>query len=327
MKRLFSLYFSLVAILFSSACGQQNSLLNPSGSAGPVLPEFPNCRQVELVSETIPAGSTFQAGVLFEKVWVIRNTSPCNWSNKYSLVYYQGDGMGESTHLRFRSTSPGSIIISPGDIVTLTLNLRAPYAEGRQVGYWKLRDPNGILFVPDNLSENTLTVDLEIVGTVYSFVDNLCQAVWTLDGQKVACPTNSGAELYSLQAISFPMFEGHIPENENSIEILLPEREGSVMIGVFPASVIRAGDHLHLGTGCGDDAPQCDLTYEVIALTENNRTVIGAWHEVSDGILQTVNLDLSGLADQSVQFIFSLRSNTATQENRGFWFFPILLPY
>jgi hypothetical protein len=322
------LTFSLVIItLIVAACGNQIDQ-SPSVDMGkPVLPDLPDCSQAELVSETIPNGSKYQAGQKFDKTWVIRNVSPCNWDSEYSLVYYDGIGMGESTHLLFTANLPEDAVIPPGDIITLTLNLRAPFSAGRQVGHWKLRDSNGILFVPQNVAQNALIVDIEVTGTVVSFVDILCQAHWTLNGQEVSCPSPSDSNGYQLLINSFPVFEGHNDENEASIEITLPDEKGSILVGTFPPIEIHNGDHLHLGTGCGDDTPQCDLTFEVAARTETGQTILGQWHEISDGNMQSMDLDLSHLANQSVQFIFTLHSNGAIQGNRGFWFFPIVLPY
>ena len=313
--------------MMTTACGGQLTPQSSPGTSTQSLPEIPDCQQAELVSETIPAGTTFLAGEKFDKTWIIRNTSPCNWDEDYSLVYYQGIGMGESTHLLFTANMPKGAVIPPGAEVTLTLNLRAPFEGGRQVGYWKLRDSAGILFVPGNNRQDAFSVDIEVVGTVYSFVDNLCLAMWTLDDHSISCPVNNDTDPFKLVINSFPVFEGKNAENEPSIEVLLPEERGSIISGVFPPIVIRNGDHLHLGTGCGNDAPQCNLYFEVAALTENDRITIGEWFEVSDGNMQSINLDLSYLAGQSLQFIFTLRSENATQENRGFWFFPILLPY
>ena len=42
--------------------------------------------------------------------------------------------------------------------------------------------------MPDNVNQNALSVDIEVIGTVYSFVDNYCQAVWRLNGQDIDCP-------------------------------------------------------------------------------------------------------------------------------------------
>jgi hypothetical protein len=327
MRRSFSLLLLIAMLFFAVACNRQVTPATQPGSTKPVLPEFPDCRQAELITETIPAGSSFLAGEEFDKTWVIRNTSPCPWDRDYSLVYYQGIGMGESTHLLFTSNLPPEAIITPGDTVTLTLNLRAPFAAGRQVGQWKLRDSAGILFMPNNVSEDAFSVDINVIGTVYSFVDNYCQAVWTLNEQMVACPMSNETSPYRLVINHFPVLEGNNVENEPSIEIHLPEEEGSVMRGVFPAITIRAGDYLHLGAGCADGTPLCNLTFEVEAVNESGRTVLSQWHEISDGKMQSVSLDLSKLANQSIQFIFTLQSESNSSDNRGFWFFPILLSY
>ncbi len=228
MTRIAHLFLIIIALTVT-ACGSRYNALPPASMATPVFPTFPDCKQAELVSETIPAGTKFQAGKKFDKTWVIRNTSPCNWDSDYSLVYYEGVGMGESTHLLFTANLPQDAIIPPGTEVTLTLNLRAPFAAGRQVGYWKLRDSAGILFMPQNVGENAFSVDIEVIGTVYSFVENLCQAAWTLNGQGVSCPAYADTSTYILLVNSFPVFEGHNAENEPSIEISPSDDEGSTI--------------------------------------------------------------------------------------------------
>jgi hypothetical protein len=327
MKLLLRFLFIVITILVSTACGQQlNSEIQPSMGT-PIMPVYPDCSQAELVSETIPAGTTFHAGEKFDKTWVIRNTSPCIWNSGYSLVYYEGIGMGEDTHLPFTANMPAGGDIPPDNTITLTLNLRAPFAAGRQVGYWKLRDTAGMLFMPENVSQDALSVDIEIIGTVYSFVDNYCQADWKLNGQDIDCPAYDEAGNYALQVNSFPEFEGGNIENESAINILLPGDEGSSISATFPPLVIKKGDHLHLTTACANYTPQCDLTFEVTALTEAGNYILGEWYEVSDGNMQAIDLDISQLAEISVHFVFTLRSNGAIQGNRGLWFFPVLLPY
>ena len=109
-----------VLLIFSVACGQQKTALPVSSSETPALPAIPNCRQAELVSETITPGSQYQAGEKFDKTWVIRNTSPCEWSYSYSLVYYDGIGMGASASRVFTKRN------LQNRLLTLTLISRHP---------------------------------------------------------------------------------------------------------------------------------------------------------------------------------------------------------
>jgi len=291
------------------------------------LPDVPDCDQAELISETTPSGTSFNAGEKFDKTWVIRNTSPCNWNYQYSLAYYNGKGMGESTSRVFTENMPAETVIPPGETATITLNLRAPFSPGRQVGYWKLRDPAGMLFVPSNVHQDPLSVDIEVVGTIYSFADDYCQAVWTLDNQSIECPTIGGGINYELGVENFPSFEGGSLDNEPAISIRLPAVKGSTMTATYPVIFIRNGDHLHFTTACANETPQCDLNFQVTVLTEGNSIVLGEWHEISDGMMQSIDLELSNLVDESVRFQFSLSSNGAIEGNRGLWFFPVLLPY
>jgi Ig-like domain from next to BRCA1 gene len=327
MKRLITLTIPLILFTLASACGSHPPSQTPAGTITSDLPNLPDCDRAELVSETIPPGTSFIAGEKFDKTWVIKNASTCNWDYQYYLVYYSGTGMGETTSRVFTENRAPETVIPPGETATITLNLQAPFSPGRQVGYWKLRDPAGMLFMPFNVNQDQFSVDIEVVGTVYSFVDNYCQAAWRLDSQSIQCPESKDNAKYAIGVEYFPSFEGGSVDNEPAISILLPAEKNSTMTATYPAMIIRPGDHLHLTTACANGAPQCDLTFKVIALTEGTRKVLCEWHEISDGIMHPLDLELNDLADKSVQFVFSLSSNGAIEGNRGLWFFPVLLPY
>ena len=327
MRRFITLKVLLMVTAILTACASHPQAQTPAGGATPVLPGFPDCNQAELISETIPAGTRFQAGEKFDKTWVIRNTGSCDWNYQYSLAYFTGTGMGESTSRVFTENMGMYAVIRPGETVAITLNLQAPFSQGRQVGYWKLRDPAGMLFMPYNVKQNQLSVDIEVIGTVYSFVDNYCQAVWSLNNQPIDCPLIDHNVSYDLSIEHFPTFEGGRVDDEPAISILLPAEANSTFTATFPAMVIRQGDHLHLTTACANDIPQCDLTFKVIAITGSSTVVLGEWREISDGMMQSIDLELMQLAEKSVQFEFSLITNGAIEDNRGLWFFPVLLPY
>jgi hypothetical protein len=325
----FRIIFSLgfILMLFCAACGQQNTEIETPGSGTPALPAVTNCRQAELVSETIPPGTKYQAGAKFDKTWIIRNTSPCIWTYQYSLVYYDGAGMGAPSFWVVTENLPIYAVISPGDTATLTLNLRAPFAPGRQVGYWKLRDPAGVLFAPSNIDQGNLSVDIFVTGTTYSFADNLCQAEWSLDGQPLDCPLSDADGTVKLRVDNFPHLEAGGVENEPAIRIMLSNRANSTLSAVFPAMMLNKGDHLHGNTACVYNTPQCDLTFKVSYLSDTGSGVLGEWHEIFDANNQSFDLDLSNLAGRNIQFVFSVHSDAAIEGNQGYWFFPIILPY
>ncbi len=220
MKPRIELVLVVTLALLLAACGNQATSSMTPIAGTPELPIIPDCNQAELVSETIPAGTQYQAGEKFDKTWIIRNVSKCDWTSQYSLVYYDGIGMGESTNRKVTENMPPDSVIHPGENATLTLNLRAPYSSGRQVGYWKLRDPSGILFMPLNSDQESLTVDIDIIGTVYSFADNLCQAEWEIDGLLLDCPSSGSNETVSVYTDQFPHLEVGGVENEPAISIL-----------------------------------------------------------------------------------------------------------
>jgi len=222
---------------------------------------------------------------------------------------------------------PPGATIKPGEDATITLNLRAPYAPGNQVGYWKLRDPSGMLFMPLNVAEDSLSVDIDIVGTIYSFTDNLCQADWDLDGKPLACPLSEVEDSVSFFTDHFPHLEIGGVENEPAVSVLLPAREGSTLTATFPPQDIQMGDHLHVITACAFETPQCNLTFTIRYIDDSGSVVLGDWQETSDNQIQTIDRDISDLMGKKIRFVFSVRSNTSAEGNRGYWFFPVLLPY
>jgi hypothetical protein len=75
--------------------------------------------------------------------------------------------------------------------------------------------------------------------------------------------------------------------------------------------------------------PGCDLTFEIGYLTQSGAYgTLGVWTQVFDGSLDKIDLDLSALAGQNVQLVFTERSNNGTsRDNYGFWLNPRLVRY
>ncbi len=61
---------------------------------------------MELVSETIPAGTTMTPGEKFEKSWTIRNTGTCEWSREFDVYLSGGEAYGSNKYGDFKENVP-----------------------------------------------------------------------------------------------------------------------------------------------------------------------------------------------------------------------------
>jgi hypothetical protein len=102
-----------------------------------------------LVSETVPNGSRVSPNEDFIKVWRLKNSGTTTWAN-YRAVYVQNPG-GGVTNLNLHSFGASIVpvpVAAPGDIIDLSLPMRAPTAPGSYMSYWQLQNAVGAPFGP-----------------------------------------------------------------------------------------------------------------------------------------------------------------------------------
>src|SRR5512138_2793565 len=102
----------LLAIMTFSVVGNVNTAM-----------AYSICNAATFVADvTIPDGTYIQPGAAFEKIWRLKNTGTCAWSNQYSLVFVSGERMGALSPIFLpRWVSPGQTIDLPAvDMVAPT---------------------------------------------------------------------------------------------------------------------------------------------------------------------------------------------------------------
>jgi len=95
-------------------------------------------------------------GVAFQKGWRIRNTGTCTWNSTYFLQYSHGNDPaaqmgGQPTAIR------GAV--GPGQTYDMYVDLVAPSAPGKYVGYWQMHNPQNQAF------GQTIWVASQVTGT------------------------------------------------------------------------------------------------------------------------------------------------------------------
>ncbi len=98
------------------------------------------CLNAIFISETVPDNTRFAPGDGFIKSWTIQNTGYCDWNTNYRLVFLSGDAMGGDTFTYLPET------VSPGENITLTVNLTAPSTSGTYRGEWRVQSSLGVNF-------------------------------------------------------------------------------------------------------------------------------------------------------------------------------------
>jgi hypothetical protein len=90
---------------------------------------------------TIADDSSVFTGAEFTKTWRLRNSGTCTWTSGYQLVFDHGDRMSAPDAVMVTSGS-----VPPGSTVDVSVTLKAPSDAGTYQGYFKLRNPSGVLF-------------------------------------------------------------------------------------------------------------------------------------------------------------------------------------
>ncbi len=121
---------------------------------GPDGQPFPNTFYAEIVVKavaafdevsyvadlTVPDGTVVKPGATFVKTWRVRNTGTTTWTTDYALRFAADKQMGGPDSV------PLARAVKPGEVVELSVRLRAPKRAGRHRSTWKLANAAGMLF-------------------------------------------------------------------------------------------------------------------------------------------------------------------------------------
>ncbi len=130
----------------------------PTATYTPSVTPLP-CDRAEYVTDVnYPDGTDVAPGAAFTKTWRLRNIGTCTWTSGYALVFDHGDSMGGSA-----ATTLTSGTVAPGQTVDVSVNLTAPAAAGTYRGYWRLRNPSGVIFGTGASATGSLWVEIDVV--------------------------------------------------------------------------------------------------------------------------------------------------------------------
>jgi hypothetical protein len=280
------------------------------------------CNAAQFLKDiTVPDGTEFTQGETFTKTWRIKNVGYCTWSTSYRLVFISGDSMGAPT-----TGVPLPYTVKPGEYVDASVDLVAPSVPGDYKGNWKLSDISGNEFGIGRNYSNPFYVSIEVntadSGIVLNFASSYCTAAWESNTAELPCPGDIGDDNGFVIYLANPNLENK-HEDEPTIWVQPDFNTDGFITGVYPEFTVEAGDRFLADVGCLYDMPHCNLTFKLNYYNEADvLKPLAEWHEIYDGTVTRIDIDLGNLADKTVRFVLTAQANTKTRDNAGFWLNP-----
>lgn len=271
------------------------------------------CDRASFVEDrSYPDNSEVTAGTTFVKTWRLKNTGSCTWNSSYSLVFDSGDALGASASLQLTTGT-----IAPGQVIDVSVTLRAPETAKTYQGYWKLRNGAGVVFGIGTSGQSAFWVKVKVVGAitptvvgtttpepsgVYDFSSKGPSAAWSNASKKLPWgdpdDDSPGLATYTENY----NFEDSL--SYNRILITFPQQTNNGLIqGVFPIYTVREGDRFKAQVGLRQNCTDGKVKFQLKYREGGSDYVVGEWLEACDGFLTTVDKDLNTLKDKTVQFI------------------------
>ena len=282
----------------------------------------PSCNKAKFVKDvSIPDNTGFAPSTHFVKTWRLENIGTCIWTPEYSLFFFQGDKMDAPDSVEFSKN------VAPGETVDISVSMTAPGLPGAYKSEWKLRDSSNQVFGVGENANPVWTQILVVTESGLDFISRANSAYW-----RSGAPNREWVELTFGGAENDPNGAAKIVDNvtlENGrlsgkVLLMVPMHENQGWIsGHYQPYLIQQGNHFEARVGflanpdgtCGAGKVLFKLRYKV----GDEITTLGEWSKSCNGSLLSVDLDLSRLAGESVQFILSVLADGSIQDDWAIW--------
>ena len=285
-------------------------------------PSIQSIDRAELINTSPESGAYFGPQQAFQKTWTVKNTGTSTWTEDYHLVFITG------TQMTDKSVFPITGSVQPGNTYPLSLNLVSPTTPGAYQGSWMLQNDKGDLFGIGEKADEPLEVKITVLNVnpnySYDFLLNYCDAYWwNGSGETINCSgtknNNSGFVVLDPQ----PLLETG-PSNKPVLWVHPEGEPEGIISGRFPAYAVTTGDHFKASIGCMGGYPSCNITFKLLyRIGDDPNQVLGTWQEIYGDGIASLDVDLSHLAGQKVEFILrTICSNDSPSNAQGFWMTP-----
>ncbi len=280
------------------------------------------CNAASFIADvTVPDMTLFNPNIEFTKIWRVKNVGSCTWTTNYALIHASGERMSG------KKTSFLPKTVQPGETLDLVVAMEAPGSPNTFQGFWMLQSEDGKLFGVGTNYDIPLSVKIKVIaaegGQFFNFAVNACSAVWTNEDGVLPCPGLKGDASGFIATLSEPALESR-HDDEPTLWMFPKKEEKGWISGTYPSLLIEAGDHFFTYVGCLDNSPKCKVTFQLDYRVKGTSTIVnlGSWDEEFDGNITFIDLDLSALAGQEVEFIFTVRAKASPDDDNAFWLSP-----
>lgn len=308
-----------------------STAIPPSATVTQVFPTSPpptitpipvRCNQARFIADiTVPDGTVFTPGTEFTKVWRLQNTGSCTWNSSYAFVFVSGNRLGAPAAV------PLPKVVYPGENVDIGVDMIAPSSAGSYQGNWMLSDDRGRTFGVGSDAQTPVWVEIRVQAPNQNFAFDLalnaCLATWRSSAGSLPCPGNSQSSNGSVVVLLDPTLENGRHEDEPGLWTRPQAVNGGWIQGVYPAYKVKENDHFVTQIGCAYNTPKCELAFTLsYVIGTNSPKTLGRWYEKNEGLVYTVDVDLTSLAGNNVQLILGVENLGNASQASGIWFVP-----
>ncbi len=284
------------------------------------------CDWVTFVADiTVPDGTKINAGASFTKTWRLRNSGTCTWTTSYALVFADGDSMNGPVAVPLGSS------VAPGQTIDISVNLTAPSTAGTRRGYWKLRNTAGATFGIGSDANSPFWVEVEVVAptstsapsgtvTVYDFAANYCTAQWESGAGTLPCPGTTADTSGFVVRADNPQLQNGTNYSGSALETYPQQVDNGSISGRFSAMNVQSGHRFRAVIGCLSDATTCNVVFQLNYRANGGPLqALDQWNMSFSDLPRELNVDLSTLAGQSVEFVLAVRANGSSENDKAIW--------
>lgn len=152
-----------------------------------VTPQPVPCNRITYVSDvSVPDGSIFLTNQEFTKTWRLQNSGTCTWTTAYTVVFFSGYDFGAPSSFSLNAQ------VEPGQMIDLSMPMRAPADPGVYRSNWKMRDANNQVFGIDPQASDPFWVTIRVYAATKTITPTV---TWTetrtITPKKTVTPTRT----------------------------------------------------------------------------------------------------------------------------------------
>jgi hypothetical protein len=284
------------------------------------------CDRASFVEDvSYPDNTEVAAGTTFVKTWRLRNNGSCTWNSSYALVFDKGDAMNGPASAQLTTGT-----VAPGQLIDVSVTLKAPSTTGTYQGYWKLRNGGGAIFGIGANAQDAFWVKIKVTNpatatpsasTTFDFVGKGSSAEWH-NGSSIL-PWGDPAD--DSPGVATNLDSAKLEDGTTRSQILAtyPQRiDNGVIYGIYPNYTVQNGDYLRSKLGFKTDCTNGKVKFVVKYREGSTETTLGEWLKACDGGIIAIEKNLSSLNGKTLQFILYVSTEGSPDGDKSVWISP-----